>query len=103
AVVDRVATTAKVFLGITMNCCQCHDHKYDPFSQREFYQFLAFFNSDVETDIAAPLPGEQELYNKKKADHDTKTKELQAAVAAYQQKDLPAQQQKWESELKLPE
>ena len=55
AVVDRVNTTSKVWLGITMDCCQCHDHKYDPFSQREYYQFFAFFNSDVEVDIdAAP-------------------------------------------------
>jgi len=59
AVVDRVNTTAKVFLGVTMGCAQCHDHKYDPFSQREYYQFFAFFNSDVETDLPAPLPGEK--------------------------------------------
>src|SRR6266851_8727574 len=47
-VVDRVNTTAKVFLGVTLGCAQCHDHKYDPFSQREYYEFFAFFNSDVE-------------------------------------------------------
>src|SRR5262249_37456498 len=58
AVVDRVNTTAKVFLGVTLGCAQCHDHKYDPFSQREYYQFLAFFNSDKEVDIPAPLPHE---------------------------------------------
>jgi len=50
-VVDRVNTTAKVFLGSTLGCCQCHDHKYDPFSQREYYQLFAFFNSDVEVNI----------------------------------------------------
>jgi hypothetical protein len=59
AVIDRVNTTARAFLGITLGCTQCHDHKYDPFSQREYYQFLAFFNSDVEVDIPAPLPGEK--------------------------------------------
>jgi mono/diheme cytochrome c family protein len=57
-VVDRVNTTARAFLGLTLGCAQCHDHKYDPFSQREYYRFFAFFNSDVETNISASLPGE---------------------------------------------
>jgi hypothetical protein len=57
-VVDRVNTTARAFLGVTLGCAQCHDHKYDPFSQREYYRFFAFFNSDVEANIPAPLPGE---------------------------------------------
>ena len=42
---DRVRTTAEVFMGLTMGCAQCHDHKYDPLTQRDYYRFLAYFNT----------------------------------------------------------
>ncbi len=45
AVLDRVNTTGTVWLGTTLECAQCHDHKYDPFTQREYYQLFAFFNN----------------------------------------------------------
>lgn len=43
--IDRVNTTAAVWLGSTIECAQCHNHKYDPFSQRDYYRLFAFFNS----------------------------------------------------------
>ena len=43
--VDRVNTTMTVWMGSTMGCARCHNHKYDPFSQKEYYQLFAFFNS----------------------------------------------------------
>jgi hypothetical protein len=48
SVMDRVNTTATVWLGVTLSCAQCHDHKFDPFTQREYYQFYAFFNSTID-------------------------------------------------------
>jgi hypothetical protein len=48
-VVDRVETTATVWLGLTMGCGRCHSHKYDPITQKEFYQFYAYFNNIAES------------------------------------------------------
>ena len=43
-IVDRIKTTSTVWLGLTLECAQCHDHKYDPFTQEEYYQLFAYFN-----------------------------------------------------------
>ncbi|MCA8985650.1 MAG: DUF1553 domain-containing protein [Planctomycetaceae bacterium] len=48
AVVDRVETTSTVWLGLTLACAQCHDHKFDPLSQRDYFRFYAYFNNSVE-------------------------------------------------------
>ncbi|MSR58975.1 MAG: DUF1553 domain-containing protein [Planctomycetaceae bacterium] len=54
SVVDRVNTTGIVFLGLTVGCAQCHEHKYDPISQREFYQLFAFLNNADEPKLDVP-------------------------------------------------
>jgi Protein of unknown function (DUF1553)/Protein of unknown function (DUF1549)/Concanavalin A-like lectin/glucanases superfamily/Planctomycete cytochrome C len=60
-VVDRVEATSNVWLGLTMGCARCHDHKYDPIKQKDFYQFFVFFNTIPEKGLdgvkgnAAPL------------------------------------------------
>src|SRR5262249_52305978 len=63
AVKDRIATTAQVWMGLTLGCAQCHSHKYDPITQREYYQFFAFFNQTEDNDqpneaptLPAPTP-----------------------------------------------
>ena len=53
-VVNRTNTLGTVWLGITAGCAQCHDHKYDPLTQKEYYQLFAFFN-DAEERLSRPL------------------------------------------------
>ena len=50
AVIDRVSTTMQVWMGMTAGCAQCHTHKYDPLSHREFYELFAFFNQTADAD-----------------------------------------------------
>lgn len=54
--VDRTATTGSVFLGLTLGCARCHEHKFDPISHEDFYRFFAFFNSVEEPGIYSQIP-----------------------------------------------
>ncbi len=58
-VIDRVNTTGAVWLGATLECAQCHDHKFDPFSQKDYYRLLAFYNNtEIEAERTNPkVPG----------------------------------------------
>ena len=58
AIADRVDTTGLVYLGLTLGCARCHHHKYDPISQREYYQIFAFLNNCDEPQIDAPTQAE---------------------------------------------
>ncbi len=79
--VDRVNTTATVWLGVTLQCTECHDHKFDPFTQREFYQLFAFFDQVPGNHIFRGLyaPPAIETPN---ADQEAKLQELDARIAA---------------------
>ncbi len=56
AMTDRVSTTATAWLGLTLGCAQCHTHKFDPITHREYYQFMAFLNNADEPEIDVPRP-----------------------------------------------
>ncbi|WP_395138443.1 DUF1553 domain-containing protein [Armatimonas sp.] len=88
-VADRVDTTATAFLGLTMRCAQCHDHKYDPLTQRDYYKLFAYFNNNDEVGLdgtkgnakpflRAPYP-EQEA---RLTALDTRQAELDSKIAA---------------------
>lgn len=85
-VVDRVNTVGTVWLGLTVACAQCHDHKYDSLSQREYYSLFAFWNSTDEDKIMAPLPTSFGEVQKWEAFY-RKYAELKASVASYLQDD----------------
>ena len=67
SIFDRVATTGEVFFGLTFGCAQCHDHKFDPISQLEFFQLFAFLNQSDEPTIEAPSAGELDSINQYKS------------------------------------
>jgi hypothetical protein len=81
--VDRVETTATVFLGLTLGCGRCHDHKYDPITQREFYRFFAFFNSVNEKGVYTEQRGNvPPLISLPSAEDVRRSGQLDAAIAA---------------------
>jgi mono/diheme cytochrome c family protein len=75
SIVDRVNTTGSVWLGITIGCCQCHDHKFDPFPMRDYYSMFAFFNSVDEPTLELASPEQLK-----------KKKELQARITALEKR-----------------
>jgi mono/diheme cytochrome c family protein len=103
AVVDRVNTTYNVWLGTTMGCAQCHTHKYDPFTQKEYYQSMAFFNQtkdrgkSTEPELDLPAPEQSAKHEEVRAKIvplqkllDTQTPEIQAREDAWREKMLEA-------------
>jgi hypothetical protein len=109
--VDRVSTTASVWLGTTLACAQCHNHKYDPFTQKDFYRLMAFYDNQVyrvvmlgtgdgyveEPEMEIPTPEQDVKAREWRAEMarlrsvlDTPTPELEREQAAWEQKMLTA-------------
>ncbi|MEW6158362.1 MAG: DUF1553 domain-containing protein, partial [Verrucomicrobiota bacterium] len=104
-IVDRVNTTANVWLGTTLGCAECHDHKYDRISQKEFYQFYAFFHNVPEkgldgTRTENPLPRLSVPSPQQAAELIELDRTVQEAdnVFRARESELPAAQAKWEEE-----
>jgi hypothetical protein len=102
AVKDRIITTVQVWMGLTMGCAQCHSHKYDPISQKDFYSFFAIFNQTEDSNrgdeaptMPTPTPEQAE-----------QNRRIDAKLAALKRKldqvtpELTAAQAQWEQELR---
>lgn len=107
-VMDMSETMGTVWLGLTLNCCRCHDHKYDPLTQEDYYQFFAFFNQTPVTGaggdpqtapvVSAPTAEQQQQLadgdaRLKQADReiDERVKWLQPKQSAWEQRMLASQ------------
>lgn len=106
-IIDRVNTTGTVWLGTTIECAQCHNHKYDPFTQRDYYQLFAYFNNtplEVEGDgvtfefvgpkLDLPLPTDQQLQLDELQSELAALKTEAESLAARRLQTLPA----WEAQ-----
>ena len=99
-VVDRVSTTSTAFLGLTMGCARCHDHKFDPITQKDFYRFFAFFNTVPERGLdgfegnavpVLPMPSHEQQQRL-----DALKTQIASTLEALPEKDLLAQRNEWQ-------
>ena len=102
AAVDRTATTGAVWLGLTVGCAECHTHKYDPLSHREFYQLYSFFNATAEREISAPRPAELAEFNRKQAAWEKERDRLAAPLRDHVATLVGPPSAAWEAALARP-
>ena len=104
-VVDRVDTTATVWLGLTLGCARCHDHKYDPVTQREFYELFAFFNNVPERGRAVKIGNSPPMLTAPTDAQDQELAKLEHQLAAAETRlrelepQIVAAQSAWEKTL----
>ncbi|MCA9430840.1 MAG: DUF1553 domain-containing protein, partial [Candidatus Omnitrophica bacterium] len=92
AVLDRVNTTGTVFLGLTIGCVQCHEHKYDPIAHEEYYELFAFFNNDDEVNLDFPTDAQA----KRIAEINGEIKPIKEEWDAYLKEAHDSHQIEWE-------
>jgi hypothetical protein len=101
-VIDRVNTTGTVWLGLTVGCTQCHDHKFDPITQKEYYQLFAYFNSIGEKGLDGQTGNAVPLIATPSADQQKKIAGLTARIGELEKKftdplpEADAAQAEWE-------
>ena len=104
-VADRVETTSTVWMGLTVGCARCHDHKYDPISQQEYYRFFSFFNNVPERGFVYNYGNEDPVIKAPTPSQEARLMELDAEVREAQLRldELDGQRRKaqrdWETEL----
>src|SRR5436190_15438807 len=100
---DKLRTLGTTFLGLTVGCARCHDHKYDPIPTRDYYRMLATFTTTVKSNIDVQL--DSEGYRKAKAKFDAAHAPLVAAVRKYEGEQLAERFEAWLKSpgVKLPE
>ena len=101
SVVDRTNTTATIWLGSTLACAQCHNHKYDPLSQKDYYRFLAFFNNTVDGQERNEKPEIEALTPAESAKRDAIRAEIAKleVVLNTQTPELDEAQRAWERQV----
>ncbi len=92
-VVDRNNTIATVWLGLSVECACCHDHKFDPIPHKDYYRLFAFLNDLDEVNIDAPLPGEIGPYLQAKPEFDAKVAQI------YEKYKVRELQRPWEAKM----
>jgi mono/diheme cytochrome c family protein len=104
-VVDRVETTSTVFMGLTLGCARCHDHKYDPLTQKEFYQVFAYFNNIPERGKANKYGNSAPMMQAPTAAQQAQLTEIDRGLAAAEKRfeslggDSTRAQRIWEASL----